>query len=62
MPNEQDILNQINANPNQGYQLPLKPADLYRAGIAATNAAGGDGGHGGGGGKGGGGASASTWP
>lgn len=25
-------------HPNQGYQLPLKPADLYRAGIAATNA------------------------
>src|SRR5499427_6321599 len=24
--------------PNQGYQLPLTPADLYRAGIAATNA------------------------
>ena len=24
--------------PNQGYQLPLAPADLYRAGIAATNA------------------------
>ena len=24
-------------HPNQGYQLPLKPADLYRAGIAATN-------------------------
>ena len=23
--------------PNQGYQLPLAPADLYRAGIAATN-------------------------
>ena len=23
--------------PNQGYQLPLTPADLYRAGIAATN-------------------------
>jgi gluconate 2-dehydrogenase gamma chain len=23
--------------PNQGYQLPLSPADLYRAGIAATN-------------------------
>jgi len=25
-------------HPNQGYQLPLTPADLYRAGIAATNA------------------------
>ncbi len=25
-------------SPNQGYQLPLTPADLYRAGIAATNA------------------------
>ena len=24
--------------PNQGYQLPLTPADLYRAGISATNA------------------------
>jgi gluconate 2-dehydrogenase gamma chain len=24
--------------PNQGYQLPLTPAELYRAGIAATNA------------------------
>jgi gluconate 2-dehydrogenase gamma chain len=24
--------------PNQGYQLPLTPAQLYRAGIAATNA------------------------
>jgi gluconate 2-dehydrogenase gamma chain len=24
--------------PSQGYQLPLTPADLYRAGIAATNA------------------------
>jgi len=24
--------------PNQGYQLPLTPADLYRTGIAATNA------------------------
>ena len=23
--------------PNQGYQLPLTPADVYRAGIAATN-------------------------
>jgi gluconate 2-dehydrogenase gamma chain len=23
--------------PNQGYQLPLTPADLYRAGIKATN-------------------------
>lgn len=23
--------------PNQGYQLPLTPAELYRAGIAATN-------------------------
>src|SRR3954470_5135797 len=23
--------------PNQGYQLPLSPADLYRAGIKATN-------------------------
>ncbi len=26
------------ARPNQGYQLPLTPAQLYRAGIAATNA------------------------
>jgi gluconate 2-dehydrogenase gamma chain len=25
-------------HPNQGYQLPLRPAELYRAGIAATNA------------------------
>jgi len=25
-------------SPNQGYQLPLTPAQLYRAGIAATNA------------------------
>ena len=25
-------------HPNQGYQLPLKPSELYRAGIAATNA------------------------
>ena len=25
--------------PSQGYQLPLTPADLYRAGIAASNAA-----------------------
>jgi len=25
-------------SPNQGYQLPLVPAQLYRAGIAATNA------------------------
>jgi len=25
--------------PNQGYQLPLTPAELYRAGIAASNAA-----------------------
>jgi gluconate 2-dehydrogenase gamma chain len=25
-------------HPNQGYQLPLKPSDLFRAGIAATNA------------------------
>ena len=25
--------------PSQGYQLPLTPAELYRAGIAATNAA-----------------------
>src|SRR5262249_8749529 len=25
--------------PSQGYQLPLTPAQLYRAGIAATNAA-----------------------
>src|SRR5262249_50111657 len=25
--------------PNQGYQLPLPPAELYRAGIAASNAA-----------------------
>src|SRR6266545_4372914 len=25
-------------NPNQGYQLPLTPAQLYRAGIEATNA------------------------
>jgi len=25
--------------PSQGYQLPLTPADLYRAGIAAANAA-----------------------
>ena len=24
--------------PNQGYQLPLTPAQLYRAGIEATNA------------------------
>src|SRR5947207_15868971 len=24
--------------PSQGYQLPLTPAELYRAGIAATNA------------------------
>ncbi|MGB7700096.1 MAG: gluconate 2-dehydrogenase subunit 3 family protein, partial [Pseudolabrys sp.] len=24
--------------PSQGYQLPLTPAQLYRAGIAATNA------------------------
>ena len=24
--------------PNQGYQLPLTPAELYRAGIEATNA------------------------
>ena len=24
--------------PNQGYQLPLTPAQLYRAGLAATNA------------------------
>ena len=24
-------------HPNQGYQLPLRPAELYRAGIAATN-------------------------
>src|SRR6266536_4683800 len=24
--------------PNQGYQLPLTPAELYRAGIASTNA------------------------
>ena len=25
-------------SPNQGYQLPLTPAQLYRAGVAATNA------------------------
>src|SRR5437660_9260301 len=25
--------------PSQGYQLPLTPAELYRAGIASTNAA-----------------------